>query len=375
MSIDLKTYKKSSKEKKTTSFDFNLDKFNFSKTFSDKEKEIFYRELGMLLKSGVDFKKALEIVSQLVKKKKEKELILSLKDKIVHGKSIYESMLESKQFSPYEYYSVQIGEETRKLEDVLYELQKYFNRKIQMRRQIISVLTYPAIVMLVTFLVLYFMLNKVVPMFSSVFKQFGSELPKSTQYIIKLSNHSGTLFLVLFVVIIGLVTIHYLMKGKDSYRKFLSTLILKIPYFGNLIRKIYISRFCQSMTLLITSKTTLLTSLTLTSKMIEFYPIEKSIEKIKDDITKGSSLHESLRKHPIYENKLVSMVEVAEQINQLDVMFERLTEQYNEEISHQTKMIGVILEPMIIIVIGIIVGVIMVSMYAPMFDLSKIIGS
>ncbi|MGV7108113.1 type II secretion system F family protein [Flavobacterium sp. U410] len=373
MSLDLSTYKKTKQDSKKE-FNLNLDSFQFSKTFSDKEKEIFYRELGMLLKSGVDFKKALEIVSQQVTKKKEKELILTLKDKIVHGKSIYESMMESKQFSPYEYYSVQIGEETRKLEEVLTELQKYFNRKIQMRRQIVSVLTYPTIVMLVTVLVLYFMLNKVVPMFSSVFKQFGSELPKSTQYIIKLSNHSGTVFGVFFLMVIGLVVMHYFLKDKDKYRRFTTNLILRIPYFGKLIRKIYISRFCQSMNLLITSRTTLLTSLGLTSKMIGFYPIEKSIEQIKEDITRGSSLHESLRKHSIYENKLVSMVEVAEQINQLDTMFERLTEQYNEEINHQTKMIGVILEPMIIIVIGVIVGVIMVSMYAPMFDLSKIIN-
>lgn len=373
MSLDLSTYK-TEKQKPKKEFQFNLDNIQFSKTFSDKEKEIFYRELGMLLKSGVDFKKALEIVSQQVTKKKERELILTLKDKIVHGKSIYESMKESNQFSPYEYYSVQIGEETRKLEEVLFELQKYFNRKIQMRRQIVSVLTYPAIVMLVTVLVLYFMLNKVVPMFSSVFRQFGSELPKSTQYIIKLSNHSGVIFGVFIMILIGLFTMHYFFKTKDSYRKFTSNLVLKIPYFGKLIRKIYISRFCQSMNLLITSRTTLLTSLGLTSKMIGFYPIEKSIEQIKEDITRGSSLHESLRKHSIYENKLVSMVEVAEQINQLDTMFERLTEQYNEEINHQTKMIGVILEPMIIIVIGVIVGIIMVSMYAPMFDLSKIIN-
>lgn len=374
MSLDLNNYKKTAQKEKKD-FQFSLGKISLSKTFSDKQKEVFYRELGMLLKSGVDFKKALEILSQQVEKKKEKELILTLKDNIVHGKSIYESMMESKQFSPYEYYSVQIGEETRKLEEVLTELQKYFNRKIQMRRQIVSVLTYPSIVMLVTVLVLYFMLNKVVPMFSSVFRQFGSELPKSTQYIIKISNHSGTLFLLFFLTIIGLVVAHFMLKEKEGYRKFISNLILKIPYFGNLIRKIYISRFCQSMNLLITSKTTLLTSLSLTSKMIGFYPIEKSIETIKADITKGASLHESLRKHTIYENKLVSMVEVAEQINQLDTMFERLTEQYNEEISHQTKMIGVVLEPMIIIVIGVIVGVIMVSMYAPMFDLSKIINS
>ena len=238
MSLDLNSYKQeTSKEKKE--FQFNLGQITLSKTFSDKQKEIFYRELGMLLKSGVDFKKALEIVSQQLEKKKERALILELKDKIVHGKSIYESMMESKQFSPYEYYSVQIGEETRKLEEVLTELQKYFNRKIQMRRQIISVLTYPSIVMIVTILVLYFMLNKVVPMFSSVFRQFGSELPKSTQYIIKLSNHSGGLFLFIFLVSMGLVLTHFLLREKDKYRDVISKIVLRIPYFGNLIRKIY----------------------------------------------------------------------------------------------------------------------------------------
>jgi type IV pilus assembly protein PilC len=107
--------------------------------------------------------------------------------------------------------------------------------------------------------------------------------------------------------------------------------------------------------------------------MIGFYPIEAAIETIKDDITRGISLSDSMRRHKVFENKMASMVEVAEHVNQLDTMFERLTEQYNEEINHQTKMIGVVLEPMIIIVIGVIVGVIMVSMYAPMFDLSKII--
>ena len=188
MSLDLNTYKtkKEKPESETASFTFQL-----SKKFSDKKKEIFYRELGMLLKSGVDFKKALEIVSNQTESKFEKQIILDIKSKVVEGRSIYESMKESEQFSPYEYYSIQIGEETRKLEEVLNELQSYFNRKIQMKRQIVSVLTYPAIVLLVTVLVLYFMLNKVVPMFSSVFRQFGSELPKSTQFIIKLSNHSG----------------------------------------------------------------------------------------------------------------------------------------------------------------------------------------
>lgn len=372
MSFDLTPYQ--APETKKKDFRIETGSFQFSKKLSDKKKEIFYRELGMLLRSGVDFKKALEILSNQSANKFERELILQIKEKIVEGRSIYESMRESNQFSAYEYYSIQIGEETRKLEEVLGELQKYFNRKIQMKRQIISVMTYPTIVMLVTVLVLYFMLNKVVPMFSSVFKQFGSELPKSTQIILKISNHSGMIFSIFIGVIIGLITIHMLLKEKNGYKSFTTKMILIIPYFGNLIRKIYLSRFCQAMNLLITSKTTLINSLSLTAKMIGFYPIEIAIEQIKEDITKGSSLNESLRKHNVFENKMVSMLEVAEQVNQLETMFERLTEQYNEEISHQTKMISVILEPMIIIVIGTIVGVIMVSLYAPMFDLSKIIN-
>lgn len=372
MSLDLSTYKAAKSEKKE--FKIETGQFQFSKKLSDKKKEIFYRELGMLLRSGVDFKKALEILSNQSSNDFEKGIIVQIKDKVIEGRSIYESMRETHQFSPYEFYSIQIGEETRKLEEVLAELQKYFNGKIQMRRQIVSVLTYPVIVMLVTFLVLYFMLNKVVPMFSSVFKQFGSELPKSTQIILKISNHSGMIFTVVIGFIMGLVVMHAMLKGKQSYRAFTTTLLLRVPYFGNLVRKIYISRFCQAMNLLITSKTTLINSLSLTAKMIGFYPIEIAIEEIKEDITRGVSLHESLRKHNVFENKMVSMVEVAEQVNQLESMFERLTDQYNEEINHQTKMIGVVLEPMIIIVIGVIVGVIMVSMYAPMFDLSKIIN-
>ncbi|NUY79262.1 type II secretion system F family protein [Flavobacterium sp. MAH-1] len=373
MSIDLNTYKTAAAQKSVRSKPDQKAQLSLSKGFSDKKKEVFYRELGILLRSGVDFKKALEIVSQQFDKKGEQELILGIKSQIVRGKRIYESMRETGQFSPYEFYSVQIGEETRKLEEVLTELQKYFGRKIAMRRQIVSVLTYPCIVMLVTLLVLWFMLSKVVPMFSSVFRQFGGELPASTKFILMLSRHSGAMFLGVLLLAAGFVTLHYLYGKTDTYRRVTSGIAIRIPYFGQLIRKIYIARFCQSMSLLLSSRTTLITSLSLTSKMIRFYPIEAAMPKIRETITKGSSFSDSLRDHKIFDGKLVSMVEVAEHVNQLDTMFARLTEQYNEDIGYQSKMIGVVLEPMIIIIIGIIVGVIMVSMYAPMFELSKII--
>jgi len=376
MGIDLSTYKqqgKSEKAKKETTNFLNKE-ISFSIKFSDKKKERFYKELAILIQSGIDFKQALEILISQYKNKKDQELITSIKEQVIQGKSLHEAMQQSNQFSAYEYYSVKIGEETRKLDKVLIELQKYFDRKIKMRRQLVSVFTYPVFVLTVTFGVLYFMMNNVVPMFSSVFKQFGADLPPLTQKVVSLSQNFSTISGVFALIVFSIVGFHMLNKKKENYRNFTSKIILKLPFFGGLIRKIFISRFCQSLSLLLSAKTPLVVSLELTQKMINFYPIESSLIQVKSDIMKGSALGESLSKHTVYDHKLVSMVKVAEQINRLNEMFEKLTEQYNEEIEHQTKMIGVVLEPLIIMIIGVIVGVIMIAMYSPMFDLSKIIG-
>ena len=109
-------------------------------------------------------------------------------------------------------------------------------------------------------------------------------------------------------------------------------------------------------------------------EMIGFYPIEVSINAIRNDILRGSTLSNAMGKHKVYDNKLISMVAVAEEINALDTMFGRLAKEYNDEVEHKTKMIGVVIEPLIIVFIGLIVGIVMVAMYAPMFDLSKIIN-
>ncbi len=371
MSIDLSAYKN---EQPLSGGSTLFKPVGIGRGFTDKNKEMFYRELGMLLRSGVDFKKSLEILIGMTKNSKEKELITALKKDIIEGSPVYEAMMATGKFSPYEYYSVQIGEETRRLEEVLSELQKFYTRKIQMKRQMVSVLTYPVIVLSVTFLVLYFMLTRVVPMFESVFRQFNSELPKSTQVILMLSKNSGVVFGITGIIIAALVALHYAMRKKAAYRAVTSSLVLKMPFFGPLVQKIYLSRFCQSMSLLTSARTPLINALDLTGKMIGYYPIESSLANVKQDIISGGSLSNSFRKHKVYEEKMVSMVDVAEQVNQLDIMFEKLTEQYNEEIAHKTKMVGVILEPAIIIIIGLIVGTIMISMYAPMFDLSKIIN-
>jgi type IV pilus assembly protein PilC len=127
------------------------------------------------------------------------------------------------------------------------------------------------------------------------------------------------------------------------------------------------------MTLLLNTKTPLLNSLDLVEKMISYYPIEIAIKHIKKGIMNGENLHSNLDKHTIFPKKFISLIKIAEETNQLEKSFERISIQYQEEIEHNTKVVGTIIEPLIIVLIGLIVGVIMVSLYLPMFNLSNVI--
>lgn len=375
MSIKVSTYyKKASKSKKASGLMNKEISFGSKTTFKDKEKLDFYREFATLLNSGVDFKQALEILATQQKKPKHKKLIEDITSEVVKGKSLFEAIKDTGMFSSYEYYSVKIGEETRKLGAVLQELYLYFDKKIKMKRQFTSVLAYPILVFTLVLGALYFMLNFVVPMFANIFKQFGKELPEITKFVLWLSDNFKIILLIIFGVIGGVLIIHKSLKDKDGYRNFMSQIALKIPFFGELVQKIFITRFSQTLSLLLSAKTPLIESLALVEKMISFYPIESSLKTVRKDVLKGVPLSKALEKHSIYNFKLISMVGVGEQINQLDVMFDRLAKQYDEETQHSTKMLGVVLDPLMILIIGAVVGFVLIAMYVPMFELSNVIA-
>lgn len=346
----------------------------FSSKIKAKHKEILYKDLATLLNAGVDFNTALTILENQQKNKKLQSLIHQVKDRIVKGSSFHEALQQSGQFSAYEIFSIKIGEETKKLFEVLIELHKYFKRQMRLRKQIVSVITYPAFVVILTIGVLYFMLAYVVPMFKSVFNQFDADLPWLTKNIIVLSEKFPSIILWAALLLLCAFVLAKRYGDSTKFRAFKSKVLLNIPYFGRLMKLIYLARFCQFLDLLLSSRTPLTESLDMVRKTIDFYPIENSIDPIKKDIIKGSPFSKAMKKYRIYDTKMISMVAVAEEINELDTMFSRLAEEYEEEIGHRTKMIGVVLEPVIIVFIGLIVGIIMIAMYAPMFDLSKIIS-
>lgn len=345
----------------------------FEKKFSAKEKEGFYSELGLLLATGVDIKTAFEIIEEDIADKKHKLLLQGIKEDIISGRRIYEAVSKhSRVFSRYEAESIKIGEETGQLPEVLKELGAFYQSSIKLKRQIVGVLTYPVVVIGMAIVIVYFMLSFVVPIFSDIFTQTGGQLPEITQFLIRLSHKSGAIFYTLFTLIGAGVLLHKSQNKKEWYRKYTSALFLKIPVFNVLIRKIYLARFCQSMKLLAGARVMIHDALDLVKNMIEYYPMEKALEQVKVEVVQeGRLLNESLSRHSIFPRKLVALIKLSEEVNAPEVIFEKLYQQYSAEIEHQQAVVGKLIEPVFIILLGLFVGFILVAMYLPMFEMSS----
>jgi type IV pilus assembly protein PilC len=338
---------------------------------SNRKKFTLYSDLHVLLSSGIDIKTTFDLILENFKNKEEIKTFSEIRMDIINGESITNAFLKSKLFSMYEIYSIKIGEETGKLNLILKELSLYFMKKMDQKRSLISAFSYPIIVMVTAIGAIIFMMMFIVPMFEDVFKRFGNKLPPLTQFIINFSENFDKVFFALVIVLSIILVIIYFNRKSEFYRKYSSLVLIKLPIFGDLIRKIYISRFCLGMELLLSSKTPILNTIQLIQKMISFYPIESSLQKIENDLLHGSSLSESMKHFEVYDKRMISMIKVAEEVNQLEKIFNQLKDQYNSEIDFLSKNINSVMEPLLIIFIGSFVGIILIAMYLPMFQLSS----
>lgn len=341
---------------------------------NDAFRESFYSELALLLEAGLNIKSALDLLTSQQKKKNHKSLLQTAVDDLTQGSRFSDVLRDLKKFSAYEYFSIKIGEETGNLTEILRRLSSFYTQKIQQRRALISALTYPGIILLTAVLAVTFMLTYMVPLFDDIFNRMGGELPGLTKMIISISEGFGSLISWTLVIAGILFLIHMLNRKKEWYLKLRSSLLLGIPIVGKFMANSYILRLIQSMSLLISSRVPLTEALELSGRMVKFYPISSSVDKIRYKILQGMSLHESMSQFPIYDSRLIALIRVGEESNQLPLIFNKVAVQMEEELSHKAKILGNTLEPLIILFLGFFVALILIAMYLPMFQLSSSIG-
>lgn len=365
------------KQKEQSSFDIDKilkKEISFGASFSNKKKESLYTELYVLLNAGLTLKDALTLVAEEQKKEKHKTLIENIVTDLINGRNLSDAIQGKKEFSTYEYHSLKIGEQTGTIQNVSKELGAFYKRKNEQKRIILSALSYPIVVLFTAFLAILFMLQFVVPMFADIFKQNKVELPWITKKIMSASNLFQEYWWFVFLLIIGIVILQQVVKNKAWYQKYTALILLKTPLIGEFIRKVKVAQFTQAIALLTGAKVPLLNGIQLTKKMIGYYPLEIALEKVEYDILQGKSLHQSMNEYKIFDKKMVSLIKVADQTNQNETIFKRLTNQYNDEIEYKSKMISATIEPFIILILGVIVATILIAMYLPMFKLSTVIS-
>jgi len=371
---NIQTVKKS-QDKRTNNTSFLQKEITlFGNSFSNKIKEDFYTELSVLLKAGITLKDGLELIESALKKKPQKEKLKAISAAIVSGASLSQAIKTHKEFSEYEYYSLKIGEETGTLTEVTQQLGEFYARKNEQRRNLISALTYPTIILATAVLVVIFMLQYVVPMFQDIFEQQKVDLPPITEFIVSCSEFIKSYGVFLLIGLFALIGSRAFFSKKLWYKKMKDKIVLKLPFIGEFVKTVYLSQFTQAVSLLTASKVPVVNSIQLVKQMINFYPLQNALGLVEQDILRGKSLSDSLRPHQLFDNKMIALVKVAEETNQNEFIFQRLNAQYNTQVQQKSKLLSTLLEPVIIMIVGLLVGVILIAMYLPMFKLSSVLG-
>lgn len=350
--------------------------FNKKKNLvSDKKKYILFSELNSLLTAGLSFSSSFEMLINGEDKKNDALILNKIYLQIINGMEFWRAMEASHGFTNLDTGVIRIGEQTGKLSQSLQFLSDYYRKKNEQRSILVSALSYPIVIVATAILVLCFMITVVIPMFEQVYSRMGGSLPEMTQFMMRLSARFPMICIIIAFLVICFAVIRLLWGETDKYRQITSDTLLRIPLIGDLIKSHYQLQFCKLLHLLISSDVQLTASLDMLKDIIHFYPYSQSFQIISEGLKQGDTFFENLNKFKhIYGNKLTALIRVGEETNCLDKMFFNLYNDINHELEHKLKRLGSILEPILILCIGIIVGFVLIAMYLPMFKLGQTIS-
>lgn len=338
---------------------------------SDKAKEVFFAEMGMMLNSGIDIHKALTIVTSEFEKNIDNQLLNRVIEGLVSGQNLSDTMESSKGFSKIDISVIRIGENTGLLSDSFKFLADYYARKIKQRALVSNAVSYPLFVLVFAFVAVGFLLNNVVPIFTSIYQRMEGDLPIVTRVIVNLSEQMPLLIMLLFFFATIILVVIYLYRVNESVNNFLASIFLVTPLLKDILKVNFLERFNRVMAMLASARVPLVDSVALSKDTVALAPIRKVLNTIEQGLFAGVPLWLAMENTKLFPRRVISLVKMGEEVNQLDTVFTNLAQQYTTIQEKKLKSIGTYLEPALIVLIGALVGLILVAIYLPMFKLGE----
>ncbi|ENM3864331.1 type II secretion system F family protein [Vibrio cholerae] len=341
-----------------------------------KDITILTRQLATMLTTGVPIVQALKLVGDNHRKAEMKSILAQITKSVEAGTPLSKAMrTASAHFDTLYVDLVETGEMSGNLPEVFERLATYREKSDQLRAKVIKALIYPSMVVLVALGVSYLMLTMVIPEFESMFKGFGAELPWFTQQVLKLSHwvqaYSLWAFIAIAAAIFGLKALR---KNSFQIRLKTSRLGLKFPIIGNVLAKASIAKFSRTLATSFAAGIPILASLKTTAKTSGNVHFETAINEVYRDTAAGMPMYIAMRNTDAFPEMVLQMVMIGEESGQLDDMLNKVATIYEFEVDNTVDNLGKILEPLIIVFLGTVVGGLVVAMYLPIFNLMSVLG-
>ncbi|NJM31939.1 MAG: type II secretion system F family protein [Limnobacter sp.] len=344
-----------------------------------KHISAFVRQLAVMLSSGVPLAESLGMIAMNMQgrgKTRLKQIVRAIRADVESGLRLSDSMRKHPLcFDTLFCNTLAAGEEAGRLEETLDRLDHArWKKMLRMRQRVRKALTYPSIVVIVAVAVTIAMLVFVIPTFSDVYKQFKAELPALTQGLLKASallRANGLQFLAATVA--SVVGFYWMYTRKSSFRMKIDGLLLKAPIIGNLTTTALYARWNRTFATLNASGVPIVNALESVASLAGTQRYEQATQSIRQEVATGSKVSESMLKTKVFPPEMVQMIRIGEESGQLDNMLERLAVQYETKLDDQVENLSTVLEPMIMAIIGCLVGTLVIGMYLPIFNLGSIV--
>jgi type IV pilus assembly protein PilC len=348
--------------------------FKFGGKVKDKEMAIFTRQFSTMIDAGLPLVQCLNILAEQSESKTLRSVTGQVARHVEAGSTLADALRRHpRTFDDLFTNLVEVGEAGGILDVVLQRLAAYIEKAAALKRKVKAAMVYPCAIIGVALLVVIFMLTFVIPTFAQMFKDLGADLPLPTKVVMMLSDFVRSYILLIIAGMIGAVMALRSYYRTEGGRATIDALMLKLPVFGTLVRKVAVARFTRTLGTLVQSGVPILDGLRITARTAGNKVVEKAVLQCRAAVTEGKTLADPLRTSGVFPPMVTQMISVGEQTGALDAMLSKIADFYDDEVDTAVSTLTSLLEPIMIVFLGVVVGGLVVAMYLPIFKLVTLV--
>jgi type IV pilus assembly protein PilC len=345
-------------------------KGTFKRKVSLRDLSVFNRQMAVMFNAGLPVTQALQILSTQQKNKYFQEALLEIRKEVEAGATLSNALRKYPDIFTDLYTSmIQAGEASGNLDTILLRLSEYTESMARLVGKVRSALAYPIAVLIIAVVITSVIMIKVVPVFEDMFDQLGASLPMPTQILINVSHFMQSNFIIISAAVVGLIFAIRAYNKTYKGRRIFDRLKLRLPIFGTLLLKVAVARVTRTMETLLNSGVEIIESMTITAKTAGNSIVEDTVLRSRHSVQEGKPLGQSWEEEKIFPFMVTQMVNVGEQTGALSNMLGKIADFYDEEVNLAVDALVALMEPILILVLGGIVGGVIIAMYMPMFDI------